>query len=191
MQFNQGASLVTLDGKGAGHIDRVVIDPTTKEITHLVIQRGLLQRQEKVVQIISVTSGSNGQLTVHVRSEDLEFLPAYEEEQYILVDQGQVAKRPRWSLYTRLIPAASLDCQLWPPLCRGNSGEYSREYRSVEGRGRVIACDEKEVGHVEQVLMSTPTDQVTHFVIAKGFLVRENRLIPIGWVDRPLIMKCI
>ena len=32
MQFNQGAGVTTVDGKEAGHIDRVVIDPKTKEI---------------------------------------------------------------------------------------------------------------------------------------------------------------
>ena len=48
----------------------------------------------------------------------------------------------------------------------------------------MIARDEKEVGHVAQVLMSTPADRVTHFLIAKGLLVKENRLIPVGWVDR-------
>ena len=49
---------------------------------------------------------------------------------------------------------------------------------------RVIDCDDKEVGHVAQVLTSTPTEQVTHFLIVKGLLVKEHRLIPVGWVDR-------
>ena len=93
MQFKQGASLVTLDGKGAGHIDRVVIDPKTKEITHLVIQRGLLQKEEKVVPIILVTSGRDGQLSVHLEART-ELLPAFEEEQYILVDEGQSGDTP-------------------------------------------------------------------------------------------------
>ena len=94
MQFNQGASMITLDGKEAGHIDRVVIDPKTNEITHLVVRRGLLQRQNKVVPISVVTSGDDGQLRMHVRSDDLELLPDYEEEQYIVADKGREDQRP-------------------------------------------------------------------------------------------------
>ena len=89
MQFNQGASVLTLDGKEAGHVDRVVIDPKSKEITHLVVRRGLLQRQDKVVPVTAVTTGRDGQLSVHVRSDDLELLPDYEEEQYVLGDKSR------------------------------------------------------------------------------------------------------
>ena len=88
MQFNQGASVMTLDGKAAGHVDRVVIDPRTNEITHLVVRRGLLQRQAKVVPITAVTTGRDGQLSVHVRSDDLDLLPDYEEEQYVPADEA-------------------------------------------------------------------------------------------------------
>src|SRR5512143_3775056 len=84
MQFNQGASLITVDGKDAGHIDRVVIDPKTNEITHLVIRRGLLQKVDKVVPITAVTSGREGELTLHLKSDKWEFLPDFEEERYIL-----------------------------------------------------------------------------------------------------------
>jgi uncharacterized protein YrrD len=49
---------------------------------------------------------------------------------------------------------------------------------------RVIARDNKEVGHVAQVLTSTPADRVTHFMIERGLLVKEHRLIPVKWVDR-------
>jgi sporulation protein YlmC with PRC-barrel domain len=45
MRFNQGDRVMTVDGKEAGHIERVVIDPRTNEITHLVVRRGLLQNR--------------------------------------------------------------------------------------------------------------------------------------------------
>ncbi len=48
----------------------------------------------------------------------------------------------------------------------------------------MIARDDKVVGHVAQILTSTPTDHITHFLIEKGLLVKEHRLIPVKWVDR-------
>jgi uncharacterized protein YrrD len=34
-------------------------------------------------------------------------------------------------------------------------------------------------------MLTNPTgDQVTHFLVARGMLVKEHRLIPTTWVDR-------
>ena len=42
MQFKQGATVSTYDGKNVGHVDRVVLNPKTKEVTHIVVRKGLL-----------------------------------------------------------------------------------------------------------------------------------------------------
>lgn len=185
MKFDQGASLITLDGKEAGHIDRVVIDPKTNEITHLVVRRGLLQKVDKVALITAVTAGRGGELTLHLTSDGWEFLPDFEEERYVMVEGG-------WGGET---PSAILS---YPPYPGGVPGiaNYDPKYIAethlnipdetvaLKEGAKVITRDDKEVGHVAQVLASTPGDRVTHFLIAKGMLVKEQRLIPVGWVDR-------
>ena len=185
MQFSQGARVMTLDGKVAGHVDRVAIDAKTNEITHLVVRRGLLQRQDKVVPITIVTLGRDGQLSVHVRSDDLELLPDYKEEQYILAEKAREDQTPSAVFLYPPYPGGVLGIANYSPT------DVTKTHLNIpvgtvalkEG-AKVITRDKKEVGHVAQVLMSTPTDQVTHFVIVKGFLVKESRLIPVGWVDR-------
>lgn len=185
MQFKQGASVVTVDGKEAGHIDRVVIDPGSDEITHLVIQRGLLQRQDKVVPIATVTIEPEGQLMVHMKSDELALLPDLEEERYHLADEGRGDDAPSTG-------------SVYPPYPTGVPGfaHYGPRYVAethlnipdntvaLKEGARVIARDNKEVGHVAQVLTSTPADRVTHFMIERGLLVKEHRLIPVKWVDR-------
>ena len=44
MQFKQGAEVFSSNGERVGTIHRTVIEPDTREITHLVIQKGLLFR---------------------------------------------------------------------------------------------------------------------------------------------------
>ncbi len=185
MQFKQGASIMTWDGKEAGHIDRVVIDPKTNEVTHLVIRRGLLQKVDKVVPVTAVTSGRGGVLTLHLDSDKWGFLPDFAEERYILVDEGQGGGTPS-ALFS------------YPPYPGGVPGmvNYSPKYVAethlnipdktvaLKEGAKVITRDHKEVGHVAQILVSTPDDQVTHFLIAKGLLVKEQRLIPVDWVER-------
>jgi uncharacterized protein YrrD len=185
MQFNQRASVVTLDGKGAGHIDRVVIDPKTKEITHLVIQRGLLQKEDLVVPINAVTSEREGELTLHLQSSELEFLPAFEEEHYVLVDENQSGDTPSTISLSPAYPGVSLGLPATGPkyVAETHLNIPDNTVALKEG-AKVIARDNKEVGHVAQILTSTPADQVTHFLVVKGLLVKEHRLIPVRWVDR-------
>ncbi len=42
MQFKRGAEGFTADGRKVGGIDRVVIDPRTREVSHVVIRKGFL-----------------------------------------------------------------------------------------------------------------------------------------------------
>ena len=185
MQFNQGASLITLDGKDAGHIDRVVIDPKTNEITHLVIRRGLLQKVDKVVPITAVTSGREGELTLHLKSDKWEFLPDFEEERYVLVEEGRGGETPSAILsYTPYPGGVPGVAQYGPKYIAETHLNIPDETVALKEGAKVITRDNKEVGHVAQILASTPDDRVTHFVVAKGALVKEQRLIPVGWVDR-------
>lgn len=185
MQFSQGARVVTLDGKGAGHIDRVVLEPKTKEITHLVIQRGLLQKDDKVVPISAITPGREGEVTLHLKSTELEFLPAFKEEQYILVDEDQSGGMPTMTHLSPPYPGGVPGFASYGP-------RYVTETRlnipdntvALKEGAKVFARDNNEVGHVAQVLTSTPADQVTHLLIAKGLLAKEHRLIPVSWVER-------
>ena len=49
---------------------------------------------------------------------------------------------------------------------------------------QVISKDEKHVGDVDDVLTDPDTEQVTHFVISRGLLLHERKLIPVNWVDK-------
>ncbi len=185
MQFNQGAKVMTLEGKEAGHVDRVVIDPKTNEVTHVVVRRGLLQRQAKVVPVTVVTAGSDGQLGLHVKSDELDLLPDYEEKQYISSDSGEGGQAPSAVFPSTPYPGGVQGMASYTPhyITKTRLNIPDDTVALKEG-AKVITRDEKEVGHVAQVLMGTPDDQVTHFVIVKGMLAKEHRLIPVEWVDR-------
>jgi len=185
MRFNQGDSVMTVDGKEAGHIERVVINPRTNEVTHLVVRHGLLQKQDKVVPITVVMAGRNGQLSVHVRSDDLELLPDYEEEQYVMADNLEEGEPPSAVFLSPPYPGGVPGIANYGPhtVMKTHLNIPDATVALKEG-AKVIAHDDKEVGHVAQVLTSNLADQVTHFLIGKGLLVKEHRLIPVGWVDR-------
>src|SRR5512147_2755224 len=83
MQFRQGVGVFTLDGKEVGHIDRVVIDPKANEITHLVVRKGTLIKEDKVVPVGLVAVGKEDQVSLRLDKDQLEQLPNYEETDYV------------------------------------------------------------------------------------------------------------
>lgn len=56
MEFKDGASVYTSDIKVTASLDRVDIDPDTKEITYIVIQKGFLTKEDIVIRLDNVAS---------------------------------------------------------------------------------------------------------------------------------------
>jgi uncharacterized protein YrrD len=47
----------------------------------------------------------------------------------------------------------------------------------------VISADDQHIGNVEQVIMNSEGNAVTHFVIGKGLLLKEHKLVPAFWAS--------
>ena len=58
MEIKRNAKVTTADGKDVGRVDRVVIDPQSKEVSHLVIRQGFLFTEDKVVPIDLVSAAT-------------------------------------------------------------------------------------------------------------------------------------
>ena len=59
-----------------------------------------------------------------------------------------------------------------------------REGRIAISEGaQVVGVDGKHLGSVEQVITNSDTHTITHFVIGKGFLLKEHKLVPAFWMD--------
>ncbi len=185
MQFNQNGSVFTADGKEAGHIARVVIDPRTNEVTHLVLRRGFLFTNDKVVPVEQVTPGPEGQVGLRLDSHQLADLPDFAETQYVTAENEKGNDFPSAVFSYPPYPGGSpMLSSFAPKVLRETHLNIPQDTIALKEGARVVSRDDKEVGHVEQVLTSPPGDHVTHFLIAKGLLAKERRLIPVSWVDR-------
>jgi uncharacterized protein YrrD len=184
MQFNQNERVFTADGKDAGHIDRVVIDPQTKAVTHLVVRTGFLSTKDKVVPIEQVLPGPEGQLALQLDSQELAGLSDFAETQYVVVEEeNRNASLPLGALYPPNAGGTPRLPQSGPKVRKGTRLNIPSDTVAVKEGAKVVSSDGKQVGHVEQVLTSPPGDHVTHFLISKGLLVKEKRLIPTVWVN--------
>src|SRR5262245_41846039 len=89
MEIKVGASVLTADNENVGRVERIVLDPQTKAVTHLVVRRGLLNALEKVVPMDLVTAGGEDNVRLSEAAPDLQTWPDFQEEHYIIPDSGE------------------------------------------------------------------------------------------------------
>ncbi len=116
-------------------------------------------------------------------SRQLAELPDFAETHYIAVDDGKQGSAPSMVVSYPPYPGGTpLPSDLGPKMRKETHLNIPNNTVPLKEGAKVIGCDDKEVGHVEQVSTSPPGDRITHFIIVKGLLTKERRQIPVGWV---------
>jgi uncharacterized protein YrrD len=187
MQFQQDVSIVTANGQEVGHIDRVVVDPQAKAVTHIVVRKGFLFKKEKIVPIGLIANATEDRITLRADAGDLEALPPFEEKHYVQPEGGTAP--------TNSPPGSAPSLYVPSPLggAQGASLPDERHIAQIEQNipegtiamkegAKAITTEGKHVGNVEGVFTDLPEERATHLLISKGLLSKERKLIPITWV---------
>jgi uncharacterized protein YrrD len=191
MKIEQNARVVTAEGKAVGHVDRFVMNPRTREVTHLVVRQGLLFTEDHVLPIDLVARTTDDEVVLREDAGALEQLPLYEETYYVPLNESERSRLPS--------PSYIPPYYWYPPFPAAGLGLYDPGYTMpqyiehtktnipegavplAEG-ARVISADGEHVGNVEQVLTDPQADRATHFLISAGLLFKTRKLVPTEWI---------
>ena len=193
MQFKDGTGVYTFDGHHVGHVDRVVLNPKTKEVTHIVVRKGFLFTEDKIVPLHLIESATEYRVSLREDADNLHDLPPFEETHYIPLDRAD--------LRNAAYPIGTAAALYWYPPMGGSMGyagssgyAYPPPYRTeidqnipedtiaLKEGARVISADDQHVGNVVRVFTEPKDDQVTYFLISDGFIFKEKKLVPVGWI---------
>ncbi len=196
MQFRDGATVYTADGEQVGSIQRVVIEPGTKEVTHLVVEKGLLFTEDKIVPMSLVGPATADRVTLREDAGDLERLPDFEETYFLSTEPG--TQRPEPGPEQTALGIGSIYWyppveSSWPPglYDRAAHPKYVKEtvQNIPEGTvalkegSEVISSDEEHVGDIERIFTDALEDRVTHLLISQGLILKEKKLVPVTWIS--------
>lgn len=188
MQFNIGAKVLTADGEQVGTVDRVVIEPDTQEVTHLVVQKGILFTEDKVIPMSLVSNATEEQVSLQKADDDLDEFPDFVESNFVPADRGpdsvSVTNNRANTFY-------------WYPPVGGYGGfaahaipryvvktEHIPEGTVALDEGaNVISSDGEHVGDVERVFTDSENDRATHLLISEGLFLKEKKLVPTRWIE--------
>jgi uncharacterized protein YrrD len=191
MQIQQGAEVVTAQGEQIGSIHRVVIDPRTREVSHVVVRRGALLAEDKVLPMDWVAGADERRMTLKEGVSALEELPDFEERQFVPLgeDEGDASGfAPAFYWYTPM-------SGLWGTPTGYNYGLNALPFNieternippgevALRDGARVVTADGKDAGSVERILLDAQGEQAMQIVISQGLLFKEQKMVPAAWID--------
>jgi uncharacterized protein YrrD len=195
LEIKEGMKVLTPSGEEVGKINRFVLDPATNEVTHIVIQKGWLLPEDKVLPFDMVSSTVEGKLELKEEIRDFDQLPPFEETHFVRAtedypDDPTAASDPTYEYtpgyywYPSQVnigyPGIGLGHYAWA------TGETRRNIPEdtvpLKEGANIMSSDDKHVGDVERILVDADTNEVTHFVISQGLLFKDRKLVPIPWV---------
>ena len=163
MQIKLGAKVYSSDDQQVGIVSYVVIYPGTKEITHLVIQKGQLFDTDRVIPVESIYSADEKRVVLREATSELAQIPEFVHGQYV--------------------PAES-------PEHPGDEAAVSRGIPdgtvALKEGAKVITSNGQRVGNVERVFTAPGEDRATNLLISKGVLLKARKMIPTDLISSVL-----
>lgn len=194
MEFKQGTKVHTSDGKDVGSIDRVVLNPNTKKVTHVVVRKGFLFTEDKIVPVGMVASANEDRVDLNRSSDTLDALPPYEEQHYVPLDEAE-ARSAEYQAdlavpYYWASPMAGwsgfadygMGVAYPPPYLVETERNVPDNSVVITEGVPVITSDDQHVGNVERVYTQSESNRATHFLLSAGLIFKEKKVIPIGWI---------
>lgn len=202
MQFKKGVNVKTELGDKVGDVDRVVIDPGSGEVTHLVVRKGGLLSKDKVVPLDWVQRTNADEVILNVKREAIENAPDFLETYYTPLSRAEMERSQE--RMERELETEPIESVYWYPPMGATPVDYPHMFPAsvmfpyeVEEKeqipqgtvalkegAKVISKDGKEVGKVEKVLTEDEKERVTGLLITKGVFNREKKMIPANWIGR-------
>jgi uncharacterized protein YrrD len=198
VELKEGTSVETSDGRELGRISRFVLNPETNEVTHIVVQKGWLLPEDKVIPFDRVRSATDEKVVLSENVQDFDELPPFEESHYIqAIDRDLEGRDPDRAAYQPVFPTGA-GYYWYPP--QGylgypayGLGEYAWPRTETiqnipantvplkEGTN-VMSSNGEHIGDVERLFIDPGSNRATHLVISQGTFFKDRKLVPANWV---------
>lgn len=179
MEFKEGATVYSSDDKNAGNVHQVVIDPETNEVTHIVILRGLIFKDDKVIPVENVVSATHERVDLNCKLEEIKAMSPLDIKKYTNLNEASGVSR----IYPPMVGGLYSDPGPQPYVVTETTRTIPEELIVLKEGAKVISSDEEHVGDVERIYIDEESGKVTRFIISQGLLLKTRKSVPIQMVD--------
>jgi uncharacterized protein YrrD len=185
LYLNIGAQAHFRDDTG-GTLHRLVVDPCTRQVTDLVILRGLLQKHAYVIPVSKVEHITTDDIFVGLGRQQLVEYPEYREiqreEQESDWDPEFVRPGEHQMFWNPMVGVIEWESKVMPVIRHSvATGILAQE--EIIGRDSVIHNIDGVVGKVDHVWLDRGSWEITHLVVHRG-RAHRHVAIPFAWVQQ-------
>ena len=168
-----------------GHIDRIIIDPTTQKITHIVVREAGLLSEAVMVPVEEITESTPSTVHINLLRKQLEEMPFFVEKSYTTTAYetipgsalGHGAQPMGGAMYWPYYPVNEMDYI--------NVESNIPKGELVVHRSDVVEATDGHVGHIDEFLVDPRSDAITHLVLREGHLWGQKHVtIPVSQIAR-------
>lgn len=188
LDIRLGAPVFAADRRRVGSVDRVVLEPSSGRVTHVVVHEGMLLTRDVVVPVESVESASPRRVRLRLRAAELDQLPDFVETAYVPLASKDVPPLITWEgppdyePHAVLVPAASL----YTPQVMPFAPQLVEERKAIPpdaadlAVGTPVECLDRSVGTIVEVHVDSTDEHVTGVVLQAG---ARRRLIAVEMLE--------
>lgn len=197
MRIDLGTNVMDRSGDKVGTVDRIVVDPETKEIDKFIVGKGFLSSRDIIVDREMITHQSDDGIYLDLTGDQVDELPEFVEDRYTVVDD-----RDRMSLPYVVPNAGGAGMYLWgattvgrgyddrgsmfeaapadAPVVETRTNLPEQDVVISEGTD-VVGSDGEKIGTVDQVVFDRD-GRIHGFIVKAGFIFTRDVRVPIDWV---------
>lgn len=185
--LHEGTPIESAEGDNLGEVDRLVIDPSGRQVTHVVVRKGVFLPDDKVIPVDVIAAADESVIRLR-ESVDTDKLPPFEETHYVELDEGTSRTVGRADIRSfawayPMTPAAAFP--QYPVYPTGGRLEVERNVPTdsavIEKGTHVVTADGQDIGAIREV-RTRPDGGLSHVTVDPGWLQAET-LIPAHWIS--------
>jgi len=181
LDITNNTGVYTARDQRVGTVDRIVLDPSTRTVSHVVVRKGLLFPEDRLVPIGDIVTATPERINLRQEVSLDDFLP-FVEQYYVPLDEidgsaGQLDQSVRIAMPLSG-PVGQAMPTPQPELVPVRERNISDRLTALEAGAQVFASDRQPVGRLERIVI-TSHGQPTLIVVEDGGLMPDRRAVPI------------
>jgi HSP20 family protein len=176
-------SEVLCEGEVCGRLAKVVVDPHTRRVTELVVQKGRLLRRDSIIPITAVREATKESVDLAIERKQLDDLAAYRARDYVPAPMSPSEKHKKAEDVVQHVEAMST---LYPEILlpavrlRTDNAGSAGDAVTIE-RGHDVQGRDGMIGKVDHVLIDRESGEMRLLVVERG-LFSDSVIVPMALV---------
>ncbi len=178
------AGVYTAQDRPVGTVGRIILDPTTRAVSHVVVRQGVFFPEDRLVPIADIATATPQRINLR-RDVGLDDLLPFVEQYYVPLEEADRPADTEEPSVRLLMPLSGPVGEVMPaagaqfvPVRERNIPD---RLTALEAGVRVFASDRHQVGRLDRIV-TTDQGQPSRIVVEDGGLLRHRRALSIDQV---------